>query len=107
MFPTLQIGPLTVQTPGLLILLGIWLGLTIAERRAHRFGVDANHLDTIVFTSLLIGVISARLAFVAAHLAVFSSSWLDIFSLNPQLLDPWGGVVGFILSAFVPILQRG
>ena len=105
MLPTIQFGPLTAQTPGLIILLGIWIGLTIAERQSERFGIKANDLDQIVFTSLLIGVITARMAYVAAHLPAFSSNWLDIFSINPQLLNSWGGIVGFFLSALI-VAQR-
>ena len=37
MFPVLQIGPLALQTPGLLILIGIWVGLSVMERFASRF----------------------------------------------------------------------
>jgi len=36
MLPILNIGPLAIQTPGLIILFGTWLGFFLAERQAGR-----------------------------------------------------------------------
>ncbi len=32
MYPILQIGPLAIQLPGLLLLAGLWIGTLVAER---------------------------------------------------------------------------
>ena len=56
MFPILQIGPLALQTPGLFIIIGIWLGLSTSERFASRFHIDPNQLYNLVLVSLLAGI---------------------------------------------------
>jgi hypothetical protein len=49
MFPILQIGPLAIQVPGLIILAGLWLGLSLAERRAKKRESNPSVLYNLVF----------------------------------------------------------
>ena len=37
MFPILQLGPLALQVPGLLLLVGLWIGTLVVEREAVRY----------------------------------------------------------------------
>ncbi len=101
MLPILQIGPAAVPTPGLILLLGLWLGLTLAERLAVRFESDANTVYNLAFTALLAGMIGARLSFVAQNAAIFLESPLNIFSRNLGLFDPIGGVAIGVLAALI------
>ena len=99
MLPILQIGPLALQVPGLVILAGIWVGLSLSERVAPRFGTNANDLYNLAFIGLISGLIGARLAYIARYPAAFSSNFISVISLNPGLLDPWGGAAfGMILA---------
>ena len=41
MFPILQIGPLAIQVPGLVIIAGLWFGLTLSEHRAKKHGAKS------------------------------------------------------------------
>lgn len=101
MLPVLPIGPLAIQTPGLIILVGLWLSLSLVERFAPRFGVKASDLYNLAFISLLAGLVGARLAVVFRYPAQFSSNPLSIFSLNPGLLDPLGGAIFGILAGVI------
>lgn len=97
MFPILQVGPLAIQVPGLILLLGIWLGLLLAERYSERRGIDSNTLNTLVFLTLITALVAARLSYVFRYPEFFIENPTSIFSLNPSLLDPVGGAaVGFI-----------
>ena len=53
MLPTLQLGPLALQVPGLVLLAGLWLGLTLSERRARRIGENSGDLVNLVFIALI------------------------------------------------------
>jgi phosphatidylglycerol:prolipoprotein diacylglycerol transferase len=92
MFPTIQLGPLALQAPGLIVLLGIWLGLTMAERHSKRFNMQPEALYNLVFVMLIAGVIGARLSYVVRYPDAFTANLLGILSLNPTLLDPIGGL---------------
>jgi prolipoprotein diacylglyceryltransferase len=99
MFPIIQIGPLSLQTPGLIIILGLWFGLNLAERNSHRFNISPDILYNIVFTSLAAGVVGARIIYVIRNFDAFLNSPLNIFSLNPGLLDLSGGIsIGFLAA---------
>ena len=101
MFPILQIGPAAVQTPGLILILSLWIGLTVAEKLAHRFNTQPNDLYNIIFNALIFGVIGARFTYVLQYSEIFLEAPLNIFSLNPGLLDPVSGVAFGILAAII------
>lgn len=97
MLPILHFGPLAIQTPGLVIILGVWIGLNLTERFSSTFQVDPNKLYNLVLISIISGILSARISFVIQNLDIFIRNPSDIFSLNPGLLDPTGGFgIGFI-----------
>jgi prolipoprotein diacylglyceryl transferase len=101
MLPILQLGPFAVQTPGLILLLGLWLGLTLAERLAPRFQSDPNTIYNLTFTALVAGVLGARLSYVLQYSDAFISSPISLVSLNPALLDPIGGAVIGVVAAII------
>ena len=63
MLPILQIGPLAIQTPGLILLGGLWLGLSLSERHARRYKVDPGVLYNLVFLLLIVGILGADILF--------------------------------------------
>ncbi len=101
MFPTLSIGPLSVATPGLILLLGIWLGLALAERLAPRFKVEGNAISDLIFVALIAGIIGARLSYAAQSLPAFLDSPLSILSLTPNMLDPLGGAAIAVIAGLI------
>jgi prolipoprotein diacylglyceryl transferase len=101
MLPILQIGPLAIQFPGLILLIGVWLGLSLAEKFAPQRQVSPNHIYNLVFTALITGVIGARLAYILRYPQAFIPSPLSALSLNPGLLDPLGGAAAGILASMV------
>ncbi len=101
MFPTLSLGPLSIRTPGLLLLVGVFLGLSLAERHAARRGLSPDRLYSLILLITLTGLAGARLAFAAQHLAVFRAAPLGLLSLDPALLDPIGGLGTAVLAALL------
>ena len=101
MLPFVQIGPAAVQVPGLVLLLGLFGGLFLAERQAPRHGVNANDLYSLAFTALVAGAVGARLVYVFRYPAAFAASPLSVISLNPGLLDLWGGLAAALIAAVV------
>lgn len=101
MFPILQLGPLAIQTPGLLLLLAVWIGLSLADKRAHWHNLDSEKLDNLVLAALAGFVLGGRFFYVAANWSAFASSPLDILSLNMSLFDPLGGVASALIIAWI------
>jgi phosphatidylglycerol:prolipoprotein diacylglycerol transferase len=101
MFPTINLGPLSIPAPEFILLLGFWLGSILAERNAKRFKVDPNLIEKVLWISLLAGLLGARISYIARASSAFRGNLLSIFSLNPNLLDPVGGL---LISAAVGFL---
>lgn len=98
MFPVLQLGPLSIQTQGLFLLAGLWIGWLWIEKSANS-RVQPGTLSNILFNFLLISIISARLVYVLQHLSTFLESPLSIFALSTTMLDlPGGAMIGFIVG---------
>jgi len=101
MLPVLQIGPLALQTPGLMYLLGLWFGLSFAEKFAPKRGLTVDKLYNLVFTGLMAGILGARLGYVFLYPEAFLAAPLSLFSLNPGLLDPFSGFAAALLASLV------
>ena len=85
----------------ILIVVAMWIGLTLAEKRTERYGISKEQLNNISFYGLFGYIIGGRLLFALSNLSAFSQSPLSVFSPNPDLFDPTGGLVTAILVGFV------
>lgn len=100
MFPTLPLGPLVVQVPGLLLLAGVWVALTLSEREATRLSLNAQRLDSLVLIAMSAGLISARLAYVARTPASYFADPVSLLALTPATLDAVSGFSAGALATF-------
>ena len=101
MLPVLQIGPLALQTPGLLILAGIWLGLTASEKMASRLKFEANYLYNLVLVGLFTGILGARLAYVIQYSSIFVANPLNIISPTLTMFNGEAGLVIGVIAGFI------
>lgn len=85
----------------ILIVVAMWIGLTLAEKRTERYGVSKEQLNNITFFSLFGYIIGGRLLFALSNLSAFSQSPLSIFSPNPDLFDPLAGLVIAVFVGFI------
>jgi len=100
MFPILRIGPAAVQAPGLILILGVWLGSWAAERKASLSGISADTLSNMIWISLAAGLVGARIGYVIQHSGAFIADPLSLISPNPGLLDLWSGfIIGLLVGA--------
>jgi prolipoprotein diacylglyceryltransferase len=106
MLPILNVGPLAVPLPGLLLIAGVWLAINLAERSAPRFGVRAKDVDDIALLALLAGVIGARLAYALRYPQAFAASPLSLLSPNTALFDLSGGLLAGLLAAAILAQRR-
>ncbi len=91
MFPIISIGPLSLPSASFIILLGIWLGSGMMTKQAKSHQRPQEILERILWTGFIAGILGARLSFIARNPWAFQSQILNVFSLNPALLDPLGG----------------
>jgi len=106
MFPILHVGPLAIQVPGLLLLIGLWLGLSLAERFSPHREIQPNVLFNLVFIGLIAGIVGARFAYVFRFPEIFTNNPISVLSLNPGLLDPLAGSLSAIFLALIYIQRK-
>jgi phosphatidylglycerol---prolipoprotein diacylglyceryl transferase len=106
MLPVVQIGRFALQLPGLLLILGVWLGLSQAETAARRRGLPVDALTAVVGLSLLFGLLAARLGYVLVNLPAYIPRPFDAFTLTPSALDGWSGIVGGAAAALILATRR-
>ena len=101
MLPVLQIGPLAIQLPGLLLLAGVWVGSALIEREAPKHGLSGTTLGSLVFYGLVAGLLGARLGYALRNWTVYAEDPLGLVSLNPLTLSAAEGVAAALLVGLV------
>lgn len=106
MLPILQLGPLSIRTPGLALLLGLWLALDVAQRLGAARGLNGDRIYTFGLVVIASGIIGARLSFVLVNLPLYfgikpwTQALLSVAALAPGTEMP---LVGMIIAAAVAI----
>lgn len=93
MLPYIPLGPFLLQTPGLALLIGLWIGASLAEKEAKRLKINAAVVYNLVFFGLIAGIVGARLAYAVRYLSAYLDNPLGLFSLNPNTLAPSDGII--------------
>lgn len=101
MLPILQIGPVAIPVPAVVILIGLWIGISITERLAIYYAINPNHLTNLILISLITGFLAARILYIVQYSATFQKNPLDIFSRNFGLLNPSGGIAAGLIAGLI------
>ena len=100
----LKIGPFVVHGYGLMIAIGVFLALFLAERRAKKKGLDADCLYTLTFLCVIAGFIGAKLLFCLVEFKMLMTEPLRVLSSNGFVV--YGGIIGGTLAAFLYIKKK-
>ncbi len=107
MFPILQIGPLAIQLPGLLLLVGLWIGTQIAERETARYKLDPGLISNMIFIALTAGIIGARLGYALKYIDLYLSEPLNLLALNANTLSIIEGIAVGLIAAMIYAQRKG
>ena len=106
MFPVIRIGSFSLQAPGLMLLLSLWIGITLAEKSAKVYKVSAKKLSDLILIAILAGILGARLTYIAQYPQAFVGNLLNIISINPGLLDIGGGIAFAIIGTLIYVQKK-
>jgi phosphatidylglycerol:prolipoprotein diacylglycerol transferase len=106
MFPVLNIGPLSLPLPELILLIGFWLGSFLSVKMNISKLSKPDVLENILWTCLILGLIGGRISFFARYPGNFSGDYISILSINPHLFDLSGGVIISIATAIILISRN-
>lgn len=91
----------------ILIVVALWIGLWLAEKRSERHGLTKEQLNNLTFYSLLAFILGGRMLYALANLSAFTQSPLNLFSPNPDLFDLLGGLGAAIVTGLVYGQRQG
>ncbi len=101
MLPFINILGVAIAFPPLLLLLGIWIGASLAERNAQKHNLSGDRIFNLIFTTLAAYIIGGRLAYAAQNISAFSADPASLLSRNFGLFDPLSGVIIGLIAALV------
>jgi phosphatidylglycerol:prolipoprotein diacylglycerol transferase len=85
----------------ILLVIALWLGLLLLEKRAVRYRIPKDTLNNLVFYSLIGYIVGGRLLFALANLSAFRGDALSIFAIDINLFDPLGALVTALIVGFI------
>ena len=98
-FPTIELGPLSLRTFGLVVAVGVLLGAWIAAREGERYGIPRDTTYSLAMRMVLVGVIGARFTWVVSHWDELDSPW-DAFAIWQGGLQFSGGFVFAVIAGY-------
>lgn len=99
MYPQITLGPVTVSSFALLVLLALALGSWLGARQARHLGYDADHVWRMIPWVAVAGVVGSKVYYLAAVAREPVSRWIAAF---PQSGMVWygGAVAGVAVAAW-------
>jgi phosphatidylglycerol:prolipoprotein diacylglycerol transferase len=107
MYPFLRIGPLLLNFSGLILLVGVWIGINLADKESRRMKLKTVYVGNSVLIGLAAGVIGARLGYALQHLQAYLANPWSLFSILPDSFLPWAGLVSGLLAALLYGRRKG
>ena len=87
------IGPLTIYSYGLTLVLAFVVGSFLASRQAKKINIDPEVIFNLAFVVFVFGVIGARLFYVIENLKVYLRFPIEIIMLQHGGLSWFGGFI--------------
>jgi len=98
---------LDIMWYGVLIGAGMLIGATLMYKRAPRYGIRQDRIIDILIISIPLGIVGARLYYVAFNWNVYAFDFLKIINVREGGLAIHGGLIlGFLAAGIVCDRQR-
>jgi phosphatidylglycerol:prolipoprotein diacylglycerol transferase len=109
--PVVRLGPVAIQAPALVILVGFWLSLELAGQEARRRGLNRNAVLNAGLLGVAVGIVAARAGYVIQSWPAYRDNLLGVLSPTAQALSLWPGLlVGLVAAggylAYRQVLER-
>ena len=95
------IGGVNIYWYGIIICVGFLLGAVYISRRAKDYGFTQDNVYDTILLAVPLGIICARLYFVAFRWGDYQDNLLKIFSIRSGGLAIYGGVIGAVLAIVI------
>ena len=107
MYPSLQVGPISLPTAQILALVAAWFGLSVMAQVGRRLRLDPDMVWNLGTLALAAGLIVARLSHAVQYWVVYAAEPLLLISIRPGGLLFWPGVVGALAAGYLYLIRKG
>lgn len=90
-----------------MLLIAFFVGVMLAKKRAPRFGLKPQDVYDAAFWALILGVLGARITFIAQEWPYYSTHRSELFSWEFAGLTSFGGIIFGILGFYVWARLKG
>lgn len=101
-----QLGPFTIYSYGLMLVLAFTLGLALSILRAEKEGIRGDLVFNFCFAVFIWGIIGARLFYVIENSAYYLQNPLEIIKLHYGGLSWFGALLAGIFSGIVYLRKK-
>lgn len=102
-----SIGSVDIYWYAIIIATGFMLALTFAFKLFPKFGVDPDRAVDVIFFAMVLGIIGARLYYVAFQWDMYKDNLMEIFNIRGGGLGFYGGIIGGALGLIIGCKLRG
>ncbi len=93
-----KLGPLTIYSYGLMLVIAFVVSTLLASSEAKRKGIDPDIIFNLCFTVFISGVIGARIFYVLSNFSYYLRNPLEIIMLQKGGLAWFGGLILGVFS---------
>jgi phosphatidylglycerol:prolipoprotein diacylglycerol transferase len=98
-FPSIDIGPLSLRTFGLVVAIGVLLGAWLAARYGEEHGIPRDTTYSLAMRMVVAGVIGSRITWVLSHMDELDSP-MDAIAIWKGGLQFSGGFVFAVIAGY-------
>ncbi len=103
-FPTIDLGPLSLRTFGLMVAIGVLVGAWIAAVYAERYGISRDETYRVATYMVLAGIVGARLTWAATHADQIDNP-IDVIAIWEGGIQFSGGFIAALVVG-LPFFKR-
>ncbi len=96
-----SIGSIDIYWYAVIIATGFLLAMFFAFKYAKVLGIDPDRVVDVVFFAMIIGIIGARLYYVAFQWDMYKDNLSEIFNIRGGGLGFYGGIIGGIIGLII------
>lgn len=95
------IGNMDIYWYGIIIASAVLLSLFLMKRDKNKFGINWDDFTTFIIWAIVIGIVCARIYYVAFKWDIYSQNINEIFKIWHGGIAIYGGIIGAILTAII------
>lgn len=101
MLTQIPLGSAVIPSYPLLVLVGLWAGMWLAAREAHRFDIEGDHIYNLGLYGLVGGLLGGRIWYVITHWDAYASDLTQALSLTANAIDPLAVVLVAVMIFYL------